>query len=116
MDETGPLASYGAQVCSALRHKELRALLLAAAGREINIVFPLITIISEAKTLTALLAQVIEELQAEDVPFGNAHVAVMIETPAAVLSAKAFASFGELFLIGTSSLAEYASAPRPPED
>lgn len=116
MDETGPLASYGAQVGSALLHKELRALLLAAAGREINIVFPLITRISEAKTLTALLAQVIEELQAEDVPFGNAHVAVMIETPAAVLSAKAFASFGELFLIGTSSLAEYASAPRPPED
>lgn len=116
MDQSGPLVSYGAQVSSALLRKELRALLLAAVGREINIVFPLITRISEAKALTSMLAKVKEELQAEQIPFGKAHVAIMIETPAAVLSAKAFASFGELFLIGTSSLAEYASAPRAPED
>lgn len=115
-DESGPLMSYGAQVGSALLRKELKALLLAAAGRDINVVFPLVTRLSEAKALTSIMASVIEELQSEDVPFANSHLAVMIETPAAVLSAKAFASFGELFLIGTSSLAEYASAPRPPED
>lgn len=116
MDQSGPLASYGAQVSSALLRKELRALLLAAVGREINIVFPLITRISEAKALTAMLSKVKEELKDEQVPFGKAHVSIMIETPSAVLSAKAFASFGELFLIGTSSLAEYASAPRTPDD
>lgn len=116
LDHEGPLYSYGAQVGSALLKKELRALLLASAGREIHIVFPLITRISEAKALTTMLARVIEELESDNVPYGKSHVAVMIETPAAVLSAKAFAAYGEMFLIGTSSLAEYASAPRPPED
>ena len=116
MDERGPLRKYGAQVGSALLKKELKALLLATVGRDINIVFPLITRCSEAKALNNLLAESIDELLAQGKEIGTAHVGLMIETPAAVLSARAFASFGEMFLIGTSSLAEYAAAPRPPED
>ena len=116
MDDTGPLRKYGAQVGSELIKKEIRALLLASAEREIYIVFPLITRISEAKVLNELLAQVLAELEQAHLPHGNPHVALMIETPAAVLSARAFAAYGEMFIIGTSSLAEYASAPRPPED
>ena len=116
MDEVGPLRKYGAQVGSRLLKNELRALLLASKGREICIVFPLITRISEAKALNELLDQVKKELQHEGAPMGEAKVALMIETPAAVLSARAFAAYGDMFLIGTSSLAEYAAAPRPPED
>lgn len=116
MDEVGPLRKYGAQVGSRLLKNELRALLLASKGREICIVFPLITRISEAKALNELLDQVKQELQHEGAPMGEAKVALMIETPAAVLSARAFAAYGDMFLIGTSSLAEYAAAPRPPED
>ena len=116
MDERGPLRKYGAQVGSVLLKKELKALLLASVGRDINIVFPLITRCSEAKALNSLLAESIDELVAQGKEIGTAHVGLMIETPAAVLSARAFAAFGEMFLIGTSSLAEYAAAPRPPED
>ena len=116
MDERGPLRKYGAQVGSQLLKKELKALLLASVGRDINIVFPLITRCSEAKALNNLLAESIDELLAQGKEIGTAHVGLMIETPAAVLSARAFAAFGEMFLIGTSSLAEYAAAPRPPED
>lgn len=116
MDEVGPLRKYGAQVGSRLLKNELRALLLSSAGRDICIVFPLITRISEAKALNQLLDQAKAELRADDLPFGNAKVALMIETPAAVLSARAFACYGDMFLIGSSSLAEYAAAPRPPED
>lgn len=116
MDERGPLRKYGAQVGSVLLKKELKALLLASVGRDINIVFPLITRCSEAKALNNLLAESIDELLAQGKEIGTAHVGLMIETPAAVLSARAFAAFGEMFLIGTSSLAEYAAAPRPPED
>ena len=90
--------------------------MLASQGREICIVFPLITRISEAKALNELLDQVKQELQHEGASMGEAKVALMIETPAAVLSARAFAAYGDMFLIGTSSLAEYAAAPRPPED
>lgn len=116
LDEAGALRNYGAQVGSALLRKELRAILIAAVGREVNIVFPLITQISEAKALTDLLDQVIQELDDENIAHGQAVVALMIETPAAVLSARGFAAYGEMFLIGTSSLAEYASAPRAPSD
>lgn len=116
LDERGPLRKYGAQVGSALLKKELKALLLASVGRDINIVFPLITRSSEAKALNNLLAESIDELLAQGKEIGTSHVGLMIETPAAVLSAAGFAAFGEMFLIGTSSLAEYAAAPRPPED
>ncbi len=116
MDVTGPLRKYGAQVGSRLLKNELRAMLLASAGREINIVFPLITRISEARSLNELLSQARAELRSEKRDIGRCKVGLMIETPAAVLSARGFASYGDMFMIGTSSLAEYAAAPRPPEE
>lgn len=116
LDETGSLRKYGAEVGSRLLKNELKALLLASKGRDITIVFPLITRISEAKALNVLLEQVKQELNDQNQEYGHPIVALMIETPAAVLSARAFASYGEMFLIGTSSLAEYAAAPRPPEE
>lgn len=116
LDESGPLRNYGAQVGTPLLRNELRAILGASVGREVHIVFPLITRISEAKALNALLDEVIDEMEQEGVAHGKAVVALMIETPAAVMSARGFAELGEMFLIGTSSLAQYASAPREPSD
>lgn len=116
LDESGALRKYGAKVGSKLIKDEIKAMLLASAGREIYIVFPLITRIGEARSLRGLIDEAVAELKAENKPIGNPHPALMIETPAAVLSARAFAAFGEMFVIGTSSLSEYAAAPRPPEE
>lgn len=116
LDENGALRKYGAKVGSKLIKDEIKAMLLASAGREIYIVFPLITRIGEARSLRGLIDEAVAELKAENKPIGNPHPALMIETPAAVLSARAFAAFGEMFVIGTSSLSEYAAAPRPPEE
>lgn len=116
LDEIGPLKNYGAKVGTGLLRNELKAILAAAVGREVHIVFPLITMISEAKALNALLQEVTVELKQEGIAHGKSIVALMIETPAAVLSARGFAELGEMFLIGTSSLAQYASAPREPSD
>ncbi len=116
MDESGALRKYGAKVGSRLIKNEIKAMLQASAGREIYIVYPLITRIGEARSINNLLSEAVEELKAKNIPIGTPHAALMIETPAAVLSARAFAAFGEMFLIGTSSLAEYAAAPRPPEE
>lgn len=116
LDESGALRKYGAKVGSTLIKDEIKAMLLASAGREIYIVFPLITRIGEARSLRGLIDEAVAELKAENKPIGNPHPALMIETPAAVLSARAFAAFGEMFVIGTSSLSEYAAAPRPPEE
>ena len=116
LDESGALRKYGAKVGSKLIKDEIKAMLLASVGREIYIVFPLITRIGEARSLRGLIDDAVAELKAENKPIGNPHPALMIETPAAVLSARAFAAFGEMFVIGTSSLSEYAAAPRPPEE
>lgn len=116
LDERGALRKYGAKVGSKLIKDEIKAMLLASVGREIYIVFPLITRIGEARSLRGLIDEAVAELKAENKPIGNPHPALMIETPAAVLSARAFAAFGEMFVIGTSSLSEYAAAPRPPEE
>ena len=111
-DERGPLKGYGACVGSSLLKKELKALLRSGAGRKIRIVFPLITRVSEARCLLKLLEESKKELEEAGIPSAEHEAALMIETPAAVLSARAFANECSMFIIGTSSLAEYASAPR----
>ncbi len=112
-DPMGPMRGYGACVSSRLLKKELRAVMSAAPGRRIRIVFPLVTRLSEARYLNRLAAACSEELEYARIPHSDYDTALMIETPAAVLSAQAFADKFSMFIIGTSSLAEYASAPRP---
>jgi phosphotransferase system enzyme I (PtsI) len=112
-DTMGPMRGYGACVSSRLLKKELRAIMSAAPGRRIRIVFPLVTRLSEARYLNRLADACMQELDYEKIPHSEYETALMIETPAAVLSAQAFADKFSMFIIGTSSLAEYASAPRP---
>lgn len=114
-DDKGPLLGYGANVGTALIKTEIRALLRAAAGRKLTLIFPLVTRVSEVKYLNDLCASCLDELDEENLQHGDVSTALMIETPAAVLSASAFAKMSSMFFIGTSSLAQYASAPRAPD-
>ena len=115
VDEKGPLCGYGANVGTDLLKTEIRALLRAAKNRTLTLVFPLVTRISEAKYLNDLCALCLDELAVQNLEHGKVNIALMIETPAAVLSAAAFAKLSSMFIIGTSSLAQYASAPRAPD-
>ncbi len=112
-DDDGPLKGYGAGVGTALLKKEIRAMLRASVGQEITIVFPLITKISEKDYLFKLANDCQDELEAQKIPHGRMLISFMVETPAAVLLAPAFANNSAMMLLGTSSLAEYASAPCP---
>ena len=114
-DDKGPLLGYGANVGTELLKTEIRALLRAAVDRKLTLIFPLVTRVSEVKYLNDLCAMCIDELNEEELPHGDVSTALMIETPAAVLSASAFAKMSSRFFIGTSSLAQYASAPRVPD-
>lgn len=113
LDDSGPLCGYGAKVGTKLLKKELQALACSVKNREITIVFPLVSRLSEAQYLHDLLAQCLEELDVNGIEHAKVSTAMMIETPAAVLQAVAFAPISSLFIIGSSSLSEYASAPRP---
>lgn len=112
-DAQGALKGYGAGVSSALLKKEIRALLQACPEKHVRIVFPLVTRLTEARRLKELAYECDSELAQEKKPHSGFELALMIETPAAVLSAQAFAGEFSMFIIGTSSLAEYASAPCP---
>lgn len=116
VDESGPLKDYGACVGTDLLKKEVRALLRASAGLNIKIVFPLVTKISEKDYLIKLSCDCQRELKEQNIKYGKMEISFMIETPAAVLLAPAFAKEGSMVIIGTSSLAEYASAPCPPDN
>ncbi len=112
-DENGPLTGYGAKVGSRLLKKELRALLISSVGRHLRIIFPLVTRLSEVSYMKKLVAESIKELDSEGRAHGEYEIGFMIETPSSVLCAPAFAKDCKMIIIGTSSLAEYASAPRP---
>ena len=90
---------------------QLRAILRAAYGFKIKIMAPMISAVEEARFCTEMLEAAHAGLERE----GAAHLwpvplGIMVETPAAVLTASELAKVCGFFSIGSNDLAQYLMA------
>ncbi|SMF55205.1 phosphoenolpyruvate--protein phosphotransferase [Tistlia consotensis] len=96
-----------------LRHPELlrvqlRALARAGADRPLKVMVPMVTAPAEFERARALFDAVLRELADEGLEHGRPPLGMMVEVPAAALTAERFAC--DFYSIGSNDLVQYTTA------
>lgn len=108
------LGNRGLRLCLERRElfvRQLEAILTASAGKQVKIMFPMVTEISELVEAKRCLGEAERELMEKGQPCcEKVKIGMMVETPAAAVMAESFAACCDFMSIGTNDLTQYVTA------
>ncbi len=114
-EEANPFLGWrGVRVCldrPDLFNTQLRAMLRASTRKNLAIMFPMVTTVQEVRRAKEFVRKAKEDLRAEKIKFDERiRLGVMIEVPAAALSARLIAKEVSFLSIGSNDLIQYLLA------